>query len=398
MSEVLVVFLTVAAIMALSFLGDFVSYRFLIPDVILLIVLGIICGPVLNLFKYESLVAVVPYVASLTLAFIVFDAGLKMDIYDVMEHGRIAFTLSILGFIFSTVAVGSLLHLALGLRWAYAFMIASAWGGISTATVDAVCRHLNIKKTIYTTLTISSLVDDPIVIISTLTLLNYVLLGGLSFREVSTALASNISISIILGILAGIAWLNILYLSRRGEYTYTFTLAAILLVYSTTEMLGGTGGIAVLVFGLILGNYRLIVKALRISVDARELSKLKNLIEKFHSELAFILRSFFFTFIGSIYVFTGSFELLLGLIVGLLLHATRFIVVKITTFKSPLASDYRIMGVIVGKGVAAATMSTLPLAYNLPNASIFSSIALNVILFTNVISLMLSFLIAKLTM
>ena len=94
-------------------------------------------------------------------------------------------------------------------------------------------------------------------------------------------------------------------------------------------------------------------------------------------------------------MFTGMNELILGLGVSLLLHFSRFITVSIGTIGSPLRNDFPAIGVIVGKGVAAAAMSTLPLAYNLPNATIYTSIALNVILFTNVISILLPLALRK---
>jgi len=395
MNEVIIAFSTIAAIMFLSFVGEVISRRVLLPSVMLLMILGIFCGPVLNLFEYESLVALVPFIAPLTIAFIGFEAGTKMDIYEVIEQSRTALVLSVLGFVLSAIATGVFLHLAFGLEWAYAFLLASAWGGVNTATVDSVCSYLRLGEKTRTTLMMSSLADDSLVLISTLTILNYILLGGVGIREVAVGLTSNLSISVSVGFLAGLAWLNLLYLTRKAEYTYTFTLAAILLVYSVTEMLGGTGGIAVFLFGLILGNHRSVATALKSRIDGSKLSALVKLIDRFHSELTFIIRSFFFTFIGLMYVFTGVFELLMGLAASLLLHLTRFVAVKVASFRSPLASDLPVIGFIVGKGVASAAVSTLPLAYGLPNATFFVSIALNVILLTNVISISLPLLIGK---
>jgi cell volume regulation protein A len=116
---------------------------------------------------------------------------------------------------------------------------------------------------------------------------------------------------------------------------------------------------------------------------------------KFHSELTFIITTFFFIFIGLLYVYTGIVELLLGLVISLLLHATRLVTSKIATWRSSLADDLPAMGLIVGKGAAAAAVSALPLAANLPNASLLSSIALNVILMTNIISIILPVLAAR---
>ncbi|HDI12126.1 MAG TPA: hypothetical protein ENF63_00875 [Candidatus Bathyarchaeota archaeon] len=389
MIDVIVVFYAIAVIMLLSFIGEAISRKILLPSMILLIALGIICGPLLQIFDYDSLKSMVPILAPLTIAFIGFESGLKMDFYEVVEQSRRAIMLSVLGFAVSLTAISLFLHFAFSLEWIYALMLASAWSGVNTATVEAVCNYLRLKEGTRATLIISSLVDDAIVIVATLTILNYILLEEVGVSEGIIAVSSNFCISIFIGIILGFIWMNLLYFSRKVEYTYTFTLAALLLVYSLTETFGGTGGIAAFLFGVVLGNSGSLASALKLKLKRDEFTRLSDMIEHFHSELTFIIRSFFFTFIGLIYVFAGINELILGLGISLLLHLSRFIAVNIGTIKSPLRNDLPAIGVIVGKGVAAAAMSTLPLAYNLPNASFFTSIALNVILFTNVVSILL---------
>lgn len=397
MTEVIITFSTVAAIMILSIIGDTLSRKILLPNAIMLIFLGIIFGPILNLFPYDTLIAAVPYVAPLTLAFIAFEAGTSTNLHKVMTQSKRVALLSPLGFVFSMITVGSLLHFALGIRWAYALLMASAWSGMNTAIVDAVCKYVKVKEETYSTLTMISLVDDPIVLITTLTILNYILLGGMAPVQIATQLTYNICTSIFLGIILGIIWLNILYLLRKSLYPYTFMLAAILLVYSLTEILQGTGVIAVFIFGLILGNHKPIINALKLKISVSEFAMLEKSVEKFHSEMSFILRSFFLTLIGLIYVFTGFFTLLLGLACSFLIHVTKFVAAKIGTAGSSMESDLPVMGLIVGQGAASASMSALPLVYALPHATLFTSIALNVILLNNITSIFLPFLVHKLT-
>lgn len=393
--DVAVVLFTVAAIMILSFLGDLVSRRILLPNVILLIVVGVICGPVFSLFDRTMLLGVVPILAPLTIAFIGFDAGLGMDIYEVLAQSRRAMLLSILGFALSTSTIGVFLHLTFSIRWAYAFLLASAWGGVNTATVVAVSKHLKIRSKSLTTLTMASLIDDIVVLVVALMLLNYITLGGMGVWDVGLELVRNFCVSVFVGVVVGIAWLNVLHYSRKAKYVYTFVLAAVLGIYSGTELLGGTGGIAVFIFGLILGNCRPLAKSLRLRVSVDDLFAVKESVGQFHSELTFMITTFFFVFVGLIYIWTGLLALLLGLAVSLLLHGTRLIVVKVGTWRSELAGDFPVIGLIVGKGAASAAMSTLPLAYGLPNTEVFTSVALNVILLTNIVSIVLPVLVAR---
>ncbi len=87
--------------MALSFLGDFFSRKAMLPSVILLVALGIVFGPVLGStlgLDRSSLVEVVTFLAPLTLVFVAFNAGINMNMNEVMEQSRRALVLSILGF------------------------------------------------------------------------------------------------------------------------------------------------------------------------------------------------------------------------------------------------------------------------------------------------------------
>ncbi|MFB3889782.1 MAG: cation:proton antiporter [Candidatus Bathyarchaeia archaeon] len=395
MDPSLLIFSMIAAIMALSFIGDALSRKILLPSVLMLMILGIVFGPLLNLFPRDLLMGAIPYVAPLTLAFVSFEAGLSTDMPTVLQQSKRAIPLAVLGFVFSMFAVGTLLHYVLGIRWAFSLLMASAWSGVNITVVSTIFKYIKVKNETHSAFTLVSLLDDPIVLISTLTILNYILLGQTNAQDIAIALSSNIAISLLLGVGLGLLWLNLLYFFRKEKYTYTFTLAALFVVYVLTEILGGTGVIAVFVFALFIGNYKSVIDALKLKLPTDDLARLKKLIGDFHTELAFMVRSFFFTFVGIIYIFTGFTELLIALACVALLHVTRYISVKVMTFRSPMATDIPVIGWIIGKGAAAAAMSTLPLVYNLPFPATLTSIALSVILFGNITSIVLPFIGAR---
>jgi len=79
MIDIITVFYVITVIMLLSFIGEVVSRK------ILLIALGIICGPVFQIFDHDSLKGMVSIIAPLTIAFIGFESGLKMDFYEIIE-------------------------------------------------------------------------------------------------------------------------------------------------------------------------------------------------------------------------------------------------------------------------------------------------------------------------
>jgi len=397
MNDLIIIFFTIASILALGFIGDALSRKVMVPSVIMLMILGIVVGPILHVFQYDLIVEMVSIIAPLTLAFISLEAGMSMDIRDVLKQsGRVA-VISIFGFVFSMVAVGSLLHFALSIRWAHAFLMASAWSGMNVAIVNAVFSYIKPREETRLTFTMISLVDDPLVLVSTLTILDYVLLGSTNFGQILTSISFGVGMSLFLGASLGLGWLLVLYSLRKSEYTYTFTLAAFLFVYALSESFGGTGVISVFIFGLVLANYWIILRRFKSRRSMIEFSQLKENVDRFNKELTFILSSFFFTFIGLIYVFTDIYVILLGLACSLLLHLTKYIVTKIGTFRSPMAADLPMIGLIVGQGASSASMSMLFLVYGLPNATLLTSLALNMILFNNITSIVLPFAAAKFT-
>jgi cell volume regulation protein A len=146
MNEALVAFSVIAAIMVLGFIGDALSKKVLLPSAVMLMALGIIFGPVLHLFPQDLLLGAIPYVAPLTLVFMSFDAGISTDISVALSQGKRAIPLALLGFVFCMFPVGVFLHFALGIRWAYAFLMASAWSGTNIIIVSTVFKYVKVQK------------------------------------------------------------------------------------------------------------------------------------------------------------------------------------------------------------------------------------------------------------
>jgi cell volume regulation protein A len=168
--------------------------------------------------------------------------------------------------------------------------------------------------------------------------------------------------------------------------------------YAASEILGGSGALSALLFGLILGNERDILKFFRQNNNDQNeklvLSVSKGL-KRFEAEIAFLIRTFFFVFLGIIFSITSLTLFFSGVILSLILFVTRFGAVWITTLKSPLKKDREIMTVILTRGLAAAVLATLPAQYGLGYSNLFVDIAVVVIVTTAIIATVGSMLIAR---
>jgi cell volume regulation protein A len=90
-------FLVAAVIIILGFLGEEFFNRTSIPDSILLLLFGVLLGPIFQLFAHDELLAITPYFAALALIIILFDGGLNMDIREAVRNSPRALVLAITG-------------------------------------------------------------------------------------------------------------------------------------------------------------------------------------------------------------------------------------------------------------------------------------------------------------
>src|SRR3989338_6050058 len=100
-------FLTLFSItIVIGYLGSVIFSKTRIPDVIWLLLFGILIGPVFALVDRSLFIAISPFLAALALLLILFDAGLNMDFYQMVRGFSRSMLLTIVGVAFSMVFVG----------------------------------------------------------------------------------------------------------------------------------------------------------------------------------------------------------------------------------------------------------------------------------------------------
>jgi cell volume regulation protein A len=104
------------------------------------------------------------------------------------------------------------------------------------------------------------------------------------------------------------------------------------------------------------------------------------------AEIVFLIKAFFFVYLGLIVAFPTINFILLTLALSVLLLGVRAVVVLATTIGSELSGEKAGMTVIYGRGLAAAILSVLPAQYGLPNAGVYSTVTLMVIVLTAIIT------------
>ncbi|MEM2322745.1 MAG: cation:proton antiporter [Candidatus Bathyarchaeia archaeon] len=388
MVEISMVFAIAGVIIFVGFLANLIFKKITFPDILLLILTGIIFGPLLGLFTPEDFLPVTPTFAALALMLILFQGGLGMEIYTVLAQSFRATVLGFLYVIFATLFVSIFGHFILGLSWIEALILGPMTAGTSSVIIIPLVSRLNVSDDVKATLSLESTITDVLNIILVIVFLKMFLGGAVNIQETISSLFAKFAVGMMFGAIVGIVWVKILDVVGEQEYIYMLTLAVLLLCYAGTEFLGGGGTLSALVFGIILGNYGK-MKVLGVKVNSKLMPKLIETIRDFQSEITFLVRAFFFVLLGLFYVPDLMGSIYAGSILAVNL-ALRNLSVRISTYKSELYKYRGFMTLTCGTGLANAVLSLTVYSElavrQIPSASLYPLIVTNIIIMNNIIT------------
>jgi cell volume regulation protein A len=358
------------SIIVIGFLGNYLFERTGFPDMLWLIVLGLLLGPATGLVDANSIMDLAPYLAALALVFILFDGGMVMNIYRVFSESPRAIVLAGAGFAISVTATTLfMMYIVIPDKpLLYSLLFGTILGGSSSIAVISLASRIKVSEKCSTILSIESAITDILCIVFSLALIEIILSGTtLDLTTIGQSIASRFSIGIVLGVIFGFLWLSVLKRIAKISYAYMLTLAVVLLAYAFSESLGGSGSLCCLLFGIMLGNEKEIYKILR--MERPQDTAVDVGLKRFESEVAFFLRTFFFVYIGLIVTISNIIAVITGILLSFMLLLIRFVAVSFATVRSDeLKKERPIMGVVLTRGLAAAVLATLPLQYSTPEA------------------------------
>ncbi len=368
----------------MGFIADLAFKKIGIPDLLILIGLGILTGPMLRLIDPEYIRGFMRFLSTLAIAAILFDGGLSFDLKSIISGASRAVVLALSGFALSIISVAGFSTLILGWNIHSGVLLGVIVGGTSSAvTIPMVTRLSTLDSRVTSILTLESILTDVFVVVVGLTLMKMPLsfVDGSIVWALARETLSYFSIGCLLGITAGLIWSKILEVIYREVYRDILTLSVALLLYGLSEILGGSGPIASLSFGLALRN----IGSLR---PRPEHNAISMDIKTFQSQISFLMRTFLFVSIGVISVFDDIGVIITGLAISMILVVARYLAVKISLLKAPLIIKLKTwtLTIMMGRGLAAASMASLAFHYNVLNSSEIYGLAISVILFTVIFS------------
>jgi len=385
----------IALVGALIFLAHFFTALFSrtrVPDVLLLTLIGLLIGPVLHFTTPGSFGRVGPVFTTITLVLLLFEGGLDVSLDTLRKSLRGTVVLTLVSFA-ATALVASLATWRLAhLDVLQSLTLGAIVGGTSPAVVIPLAAQLRMGPQASATLFLESALGDVLSIIITLALLNAQQIGRLRIGSLMGGLVASLLFATFIGMASALAWSMLLHRVRNFEHTAFSTAAFLFLVYGLVEYIGFSGPISALVFGATLGNIRLFRTTIFRSSPPPESAGLSLEERVFVSEVVFLLKTFFFVYIGLSIELTQRRLMGLGLAVAVLIYVARPLAVRIGASRSIPRADARRMAALAPKGLAAAVLASIGVGRNLPNAGLIQSLVYSIILFTIILATVLVFL------
>jgi len=369
-----VILLAAGVVIFLGVAGEAFFKKTGIPDVAFLMILGVIIGPVFGLIQPEAVIRVVPYFAALALIIIMFDGGLNLDIKRVVKTVHFSITLAILGFILSVAIITLAAHFALGWMWLDSILLGSIVGGSSSAIVFGLVRNVKISDDTKSILSFESAVTDILATIIAFILFEAVLSGHFDLQTLEETIGRAIVVGLVLGFGVGIPWMYVSSKLGNAQHAYMLTLGILFVLFFLANSFGESGALTALVFGLMIGNKSHLSKILRFKLPRVEMD------DPTHNQLTFLVRSFFFVFVGLMASFGKIEYIVFGILTTIAIYYGRALVSKITLTKKFSKLDKAVTKSMIPRGLAAAVLATYPITMGLPNSEAYSQIVFFIIL------------------
>ena len=383
----------------LLFLGHIFSSLFektRLPDVLPLMILGILMGPVLKVVNPASFGEAGQIFTTLALIVVLFKSGLDFRILSLRGAVGQGLLLTTVCFLLITAIIAFLTQWALGIPQVYALIIGSIVADNSTAIITPMLAKLQIAKTTKTILFLEANLTGVYSIVLALALLSAASHGGtVSAGMLAADVLKSFGIGILFALAAGLFWMSILNRVRRLENAISLTFAFVLLVYSVSGLIGGDGAIATLAFGVVAGNIRLIKRLWLPKLDYQRLISLNSGEKDFFDEIEFIFKTLFFVYMG-ICIRLGRIDLLA---IGFMLALAKFIfrapAVNYCISRKITRADCSVIMAMCPNGLVSAVLAAM-IASQLPEeGAVIQDVIYAVIFFSVLLSNLMSFRIEK---
>lgn len=354
--------------------------------------IGILLGPVFHLVDPASFGKFGPIFSNLVLIFILFESGTDLKIAEVKETFKESAGITFFGFLITWLTVFLLCKIIFNLPFLTCLFIGAALGGTSSAIVVGLVKKIAVQPKTSTTLIIESAETDVFTLAIPLSILGFMTTGEISTNEILSQFISSLVLALLIGIGGAFLWSFILNKIPSFKSTKFSTPAFLFILYGIAEYLNFSGPLTALSFGISIGNLKYLEPKIIERIVPNQSIVLPKSEKDFFSEMVFLLRTFFFVFIGISIQITHLDWFLWGALITVFLFLVRILTVKLIISKDTPILDKATISIMIPKGLGAAVIATLPIQQGQADGEIIQSLCFSVILFSTIYCVSLFFL------
>ncbi len=309
-----------AALLVLAFVANRLSKLTRVPDIIVLLLIGVTLGPILHWVNPETFKGAVHILGMLALILILFEGGLELRLRQALRYFPAGLLLVVLSFGLSLGLITLMCRALLHLNWSDCVLIGAALGCTSGTIVIPALQQMVVPEPVKITLTIEAALGEVIAVLIVGSMLNMGPQQSLISGMAADFFFHSIVIALIVGVVFGMLWWRLWPFVAGLPYSNILNLGVVLGIFAIARYAGGSGLLAELIFGVTLANVPRTPHMVRQSLR----------MHAFHAEVSFLVRSFFFVMLGIVAEFISRRYVvpILGILAALLL--ARFLAVQLS--------------------------------------------------------------------
>lgn len=381
--NILTIIIALGLLIFSSHLFNALFSRTKIPNVLLLLLIGIIIGPVSGIVTKDFFGEIGSVFTTITLIVILFESGANLKIKEIRQSIGSASLLTLINFIVTLGIAGFIAHFFLGVDWLSSAFLGSIIGGTSSAVVIPMVKQLKMGQKSSSVLILESALSDVLCLVVGLALLDGMVKGEVSVIAVLSSMWKAFLFAILMGLAGGFVWSILISLIRGINNSMMTSLAFTFILYGLVELLRLNGGIAVLSFGILLGNTELIN-------SSRVFKKLFNFQssgfneneKNFFGEIVFIMQTYFFVYVGISIQFGSLWTYAVGFLIVIIIIILRVPAIRLLIGKRVLKPERAVMSAMTPKGLVPAVLASIPLQMGLTHGEVIMDLGYSVVLFS----------------
>jgi NhaP-type Na+/H+ or K+/H+ antiporter len=266
--------LELAGIIIAGILAQWIAWRFKIPAILPLILIGLLVGPVASEFLSEDGTKWIEpiwngkeglfpgdalfYFVSLSISIILFEGGLTLKTNEIKNVGPVITKLITLGSLVTFFIAAITVHFIFNLSWEISFLFSALIIVTGPTVITPILRHIPLKKDVSAILKWEGILIDPIGALVAVLVFEFISVGtGEEFTKTAFIEFGKI---VLFGSSFGFTFAHALNFSINRKWIphyllNVFALAAVLGVFVLSDSFAHESGLlAVVVMGMVLGN------------------------------------------------------------------------------------------------------------------------------------------------